>query len=87
MPDDPADTIYRCPICEAPAPSVGACKIHISRCNDAAHWGYVGDDLHDEIVTHQLIVDRGVRSRLRHLFATSALGAWWRRLVSRLLHR
>lgn len=87
MPDDPLETFYRCPICEAPAPSVGACKIHISRCNDPDHWGYVGDDLHDEIVTHQLLADRGVHGRLHRLLAAMDLGARWRRVVSAFLHR
>ncbi|MDZ7702513.1 MAG: hypothetical protein U5J98_10900 [Halobacteriales archaeon] len=87
MPDEPSESLYRCPICEAPAPSVGACKIHISRNNDAAHWGYVGNDLHDEIVAHQSIADRGLVGRLRYAFATSDLMTRWRRLVAGLLHR
>ncbi len=85
MADD--EGLYRCPICEAPAPSVAACKIHISRNNDAAHWGYVGDDLEAEIVGHQLITERGVVGRLRYALATSHLLARWRRLVAGLLHR
>lgn len=87
MPDDTTGTLHRCPVCEAPAPSVAACKIHISRCNDAAHWGYIGDDLHDEIVAHQLLTDRGVIGRLRHVLATSNLLARWRQLAAGLLHR
>lgn len=79
--------LYRCPICEAPAPSVAACKIHISRNNDAAHWGFVGDDLHEEIVGHQLIAERGLVGRLRYALATSDLVARWRRVVAGLLHR
>ena len=78
-------SLYHCPLCETPAPSVAACKIHISRCNDAVHWGYVGNDLHDEIVAHQLLTDRGPLGRLRHLlFASGAVDRLRRRALGLL---
>lgn len=81
------DSLYRCPLCKAPAPSVGACKIHISRCNDEVHWGYVGDDLHDEIVARQVVTDRGVFGKLRYLIEESNFIESTRRMAASLLHR
>jgi len=87
MATDDSDILYRCPLCEAPAPSVAACKIHISRCNDEIHWGYVGDDLHEEIVEHQLVTDRGLAWKLRSLIAESKHLGRLRRAAGSLLHR
>lgn len=87
MESSDSDSLYRCPLCEAPAPSVGACKIHISRCNDEVHWGYVGQDLHDEIVARQIVTDRGTLGKLRYLLEESSLIESSRRKAASLLHR
>lgn len=82
-----SEVLYRCPICEDPAPSMAACKIHISRCNDAAHWAYVGNDLHDEIVAGQRLEDMGLRSRLRHIVVTANVLQQLRRTANGILQR
>lgn len=87
MSEPPENSLYLCPLCEAPAPSVGACKIHISRCNDPVHWGYAGNDLHDEIVARELVTDRGPFGKLRRLLARSDLVDRSVRAATGLLHR
>jgi len=82
-----SEILYRCPLCEAPAPTVSACKIHITRCNDEVHWGYVGDDLHEEIVEHQLVTDRGLVTKLQYLIAESRQFGRLRRIADGLRYR
>lgn len=65
MPDPNQNTLYRCPLCEAPAPSVGACKTHITCRDDPVHRGWTGADWHDEILAGQTVADRAGLAAIR----------------------
>lgn len=85
MDEAETDGPYWCPLCQVPAPSIAACKIHISQSDDATHLGYAGGDLHEEIVDRRTIDEPGVSGGGSLQYSTPGFLVSIKRMITDLL--